>query len=123
MDAFDPIGVVRTPFETLDESPRQGIEADAVGEIVLDEAYVPGLDGLEAGDCIDVLWVADEADRATLRLRDGDRGVFATRSPNRPNPICVSPCTVLAVDPPRVAVRGVDALDDSPVLDLKSRLR
>lgn len=135
MVAFEPIGVVRTPFETPDEAPRQGVEietgtgtgtgigTDATGEIVLDSTYAPGLDGLEPGDRVDVLWIADEADRSTLRLRGGDRGVFSTRSQHRPNPICVSPCTVLAVEPPRLTVRGVDARDGSPVLDLKPTLR
>ncbi len=114
-----PIGVVRTPFETLEDAPRQGIESNARGAVVLDDQYAPGLEGLAAGDRVDVVWFADRADGETLRVRDGTRGVFATRSPMRPNPIGISPCRIERVDPPRVVVRGVDALDGTPVLDLK----
>lgn len=118
----EPIGEVRTPFETTEDAPRQGLESDADGEIVLSPAYEPGLEGLDDGDAVDVLWIADEADRSTLRVRDGERGVFSTRSPHRPNPICVTTCRVRSVDGRRLAVSGVDMLDGSPVVDLKAPL-
>ncbi|WP_290812119.1 SAM-dependent methyltransferase [Halovivax sp.] len=123
MIALDPIGYLRTPFETHVDAPRQGTESDARGTIVLEPAYEPGLAGLRAGDDVEVLWLAHRADRSALRVRDGERGVFATRSQDRPNPICLTRCPVLAVEGRRVSVAGVDALDDSPVLDLKAPLR
>ncbi|WP_435115618.1 SAM-dependent methyltransferase [Halolamina sp. C58] len=120
---FCPIGVVETPFEDSAEAPRQGCIEEVRGTVVLAEAYVPGVEGLEPGDELDVLWVADRADRDVLEARG--RGVFTTRSPARPNPICVTRCTVRAVsdDRRRVDIVGVDMFDGSPVLDLKAPMR
>lgn len=119
MPTCDPIGTARTPFGTSDDAPRQGFLDDVEGTIVLDPDYEAGLDGLEPGDGVDVVWFADRADRSVLTLDRDGRGVFASRSPARPNPICVSRCTVLAVEGASLAVAGVDMLDGSPVLDLK----
>ncbi|EMA36814.1 tRNA (N6-threonylcarbamoyladenosine(37)-N6)-methyltransferase TrmO [Halobiforma nitratireducens] len=120
---IDPIGVVRTPFERPADTPKQGVNEATEGEVVLSREYEPGLEGLTSGDSIDVLWLADDADRSTLRVRDGERGVFSTRSPHRPNPICRTTCRVRAVDGTRLAVTGVDMLDESPVVDLKAPMR
>lgn len=116
-----PIGRVATPFASTDEVPRQGFLGDASGTVALDPRYAAGLRGFGAGDPVVVVWFADRADRSVLVLdRDDGRGVFTTRSPARPNPICLSRCTVLGVDGPEL--RGVDMLDGSPVLDLKPPL-
>ena len=123
MPPIEPIGVVRTTIETSSDAPMQGLEEDFEGELVFEEDCLDGLDGLEAGMTIDVLWYAHEADRSVLKVRDGERGVFSTRSPARPNPICVSPCKIIAIDPPRVRVRGIDMVDGSPLLDVKAALR
>ncbi len=118
-----PIGSVETPFESLAEAPRQGHLTDAVGVIELEPRYEPGLSGMSSGHTVDVVWFAHVADREVLQVdRDGPRGVFTTRSQDRPNPICVTRCTVLAVDGPRIRVEGVDMLDGSPVIDLKAPL-
>ncbi|MFC7082212.1 SAM-dependent methyltransferase [Halorussus caseinilyticus] len=118
-----PIGMARTPFETRGDAPRQGVEADAVGELVLDDAYAVGLAGIEPGEELLVVWYADEADRSVLEVeRGGHRGVFASRSPDRPVPLGLTPCTVAEVDGARVTVRGVDMLDGTPILDLKPPL-
>jgi len=116
-----PIGTVHTPFETTSEAPRQGFRDAAEGILDVDPAYREGLTGFD-GDRIVVLWWADQADRDVLTLdRDPARGVFTSRSPARPNPICVTECEVLSVDPSagRLRLRGVDMADGSPVLDLK----
>ncbi|SDZ76479.1 tRNA-Thr(GGU) m(6)t(6)A37 methyltransferase TsaA [Haloplanus vescus] len=116
-----PIGTVHTPFETTGEAPKQGIHEAATGVVELDPAYRAGLDGFD-GDRVVVVWWADRADRSVLTLdRDESRGVFTSRSPARPNPICVTTCGVDEVDTDagRLYVRGVDMADDSPVLDLK----
>jgi len=118
----DPIGTVSTPFRTREDAPRQGLLGDAEGTVHLDPAHEPGLAGLDPGDSVVVVWYAHRADRSTLRVRDGDRGVFASRSPDRPTPVCLTTCEVLAVDGPDLRVRGVDMLDGSPVLDLKAAL-
>lgn len=118
----DPIGTVATPFGTTDEAPRQGFHGDAEGTVTLEDRYAPGLSGIEPGDDVLVVWFAHEADRTVLELRDG-RGVFSTRSPARPNPVCLSSCRVTRVEPPELGIAGVDMLDGSPVLDLKRTLR
>lgn len=121
MPTCDPIGTVHTPLETSDDAPRQGFLDDVAGTVVLEPDYAAGLDGYEAGDDVLVVWFADRADRTVLTLRDG-RGVFATRSPARPNPVCLTVCEVREVDGTRISVVGVDMLDGSPVLDLKRPL-
>jgi len=120
----DPIGTVHTPFETTSDAPRQGFRSDAEGVLDIDPAYREGLTGFD-GDRVVVVWWADRADRSVLTLdRNPDRGVFTSRSPARPNPVCVTECAVEAVDPAvgRLRLRGVDMADGSPVIDLKAPL-
>lgn len=118
MPTCDPIGTVSTPFDATGDAPRQGFVGDAEGTIHLDPAYESGLAGVEEGDEVDVVWFAHEADRSVIVL-DDERGVFGTRSPARPNPVCVTTCEVTRVDGTEVGIHGVDMLDGSPVLDLK----
>jgi len=119
-----PIGRVETPFASRDDAPRQGFLGDATGTVHVDEPYRSALRGLDAGHTVEVVWWADDADRSVLRVRGGDRGVFTTRSPSRPNPVCVTTCDVLDVDRDAgtVAVAGVDMVDGSPVVDVKYAL-
>ena len=117
------IGTARTPFDSTDEAPRQGIEGTAEGVIELDPAYAAGLDGVDPAADVLVVWYADRADRDVLSLdRDPDRGVFTSRSPARPTPIGLTRCSIVAVEPERLRVRGVDMVDGTPVLDLKPPL-
>jgi tRNA-Thr(GGU) m(6)t(6)A37 methyltransferase TsaA len=120
----EPIGHVETPFETTGEAPRQGEETAYCGNVHVDEQFRDGIGEFAHGDRVVVVWWADEADRDVLRVRDGERGVFSSRSPARPNPICITECELVAVDAEdgTLAVRGVDMLDGSPVLDLKPAL-
>lgn len=123
----DPIGVVHTPFESRSEAPRQGMRAAARGDLELDDAYEAGLAGIEPGDDLEVFWYADRADRSVLTVtghgeRAQPRGVFASRSNDRPTPVCVTRCRVLAVDGTRLLLEGVDMLTGTPVLDLKPPL-
>ena len=119
MPDCDPIGTARTPFETSDDAPRQGFLGDVEGTIELESVYAPGLSGIDTGDDVLVVWFADRADRSVLALDRDGRGVFATRSPARPNPVCLTTCEVVAAGDASLDVRGVDMLDGSPVLDLK----
>lgn len=120
----EPIGHVETPFETTDEAPRQGEETAYGANVQIDEQFREGIGDFGHGDRVVVVWWADRADRDVLRVRDGERGVFSTRSPARPNPICVTECELVAVDADdgTLAVRGVDMADGSPVLDVKRAL-
>lgn len=114
------IGTARTPFETTEEAPRQGFLEGAIGEIEVEPRFESGLEGLHAGDRVDVIWYADRAKRTLLRLdRRGNRGVFASRSPARPTPLGITRCTILSVDRHRLRVEGVDMVDGTPVLDVK----
>lgn len=122
MPACDPIGTAHTPFASTADAPRQGFLEDVAGSIELDPAYADGLSGLATGDDVLVVWFADRADRSVLTLDRDGRGVFSTRSPARPNPICLTTCEIVAIEGPTVSVRGVDMLDGSPVLDLKRPL-
>lgn len=120
--SLDPIGVVQTGFSTTDEAPRQGFLDDTEGTVDLAEEYAAGLSGVDAGDRVVVVWYADGSDRV-VELSDG-RGVFGTRAPARPNPVCITTVEVLAVDEAAgtLRVRGVDMRDGTPVLDIKRTL-
>ena len=120
-----PIGFVSSSLTDPATAPKQGDEGAPEAAILVEEAVRPGLDGIAAGDELLVLTWLDRADRDVLRVHPrGDasrppRGVFATRSPGRPNPIGLHRVRVLAVDDGRLRVAGLEALDGTPVLDLK----
>lgn len=123
-----PIGTLHCNLHSLAATPKSYKESSETGTIEILPAYRAGLDGLKSGDTIIVLLWFQQAQRTILRVHPrGDtaspkRGVFATRSPMRPNPIALSEWTVLAVDDNRITVSGVDALDQTPVLDIKMTL-
>lgn len=114
-----PIGVVRSPYATPLDAPRQGEFATKEAIVELAPEYEPGLAGVEAGARLLVVWWAHLADRALL-ARPGTDGVFAMRTPHRPNPICLSEVEVVARDGARLKVTGLEATDGTPVLDLKA---
>ncbi|MFB6155599.1 MAG: tRNA (N6-threonylcarbamoyladenosine(37)-N6)-methyltransferase TrmO [Haloferacaceae archaeon] len=123
----EAVGVVHTPFERREDAPRQGKLASARGEIRVDPAYEEALAGIESGDDVEVFWYADRADRSVRTVSghgnwSSPRGVFASRSQDRPTPVCVTRCRVLSVEGTRLLVAGVDMLDGTPVLDLKAPL-
>jgi tRNA-Thr(GGU) m(6)t(6)A37 methyltransferase TsaA len=120
-----PIGRVESPLTDLADAPKQGDEGAPDAWLAIDPAFVPALDGLQAGDEVLVLTWLDRADRDVPRVHPrGDtnrpeQGVFATRSPARPNPIGLHRVEIAAIDGARVLVRGLEAIDGTPVLDLK----
>ena len=123
------IGIVESPLTDRAAAPKQGDEGAPEAWLVFDEAYGDGLDGLAAGDELLVLTWLDRSARDVLRVRPRDdpanplTGVFATRSPDRPNPIGLHRVTVLEIDGLRLRVRDLEALDGTPVVDLKPLLR
>ena len=123
-----PVGVVESELEELATAPKQGDEGAPSAWLAFDPAVAGALDGLEAGDEVVVVTWLHRADRDTLRVHPrGDRsrpqeGVFATRSPHRPNPIGLHPARIEAIEAPRVRVSGLEAVDGTPVLDLKPAL-
>jgi tRNA-Thr(GGU) m(6)t(6)A37 methyltransferase TsaA len=124
---FVPIGVARTPFTETGQIPK-GCRArhDADGVLELRADLEPGLRDIEGFSHVYVLWVFHQSRDYDLTARppsdDRPHGVFATRSPRRPNPIGLSVVELLGRDGPRLRVRGVDMLDGTPFLDLKPYL-
>jgi tRNA-Thr(GGU) m(6)t(6)A37 methyltransferase TsaA len=120
-----PVGRVESTLTDRAEAPRQPDEGAPDAWLVLDEEYAAALDGVVPGARLVLLTWLDRADRETLRVHprgDADRplaGVFTTRSPDRPNPIGLHDVEVLEVSGTRIHVRQLEALDGTPVLDLK----
>jgi tRNA-Thr(GGU) m(6)t(6)A37 methyltransferase TsaA len=119
------IGVIRSELRSRRGAPKQGSEGapDAWLEVVASAAE--GLQGVDAGDEIIVITWLHEADRDVLRVhprsdpRNPLTGVFATRSPDRPNPLGLHTVTVRAVDGNRLRVGPIEAIDGTPVVDIK----
>jgi tRNA-Thr(GGU) m(6)t(6)A37 methyltransferase TsaA len=120
-----PIGRVESPLTDRDAAPKQGDEGAPEAWLVLDEAVREGLRDVRPGQEAIVLTWLDRARRDVLRVHPRDdpaqpqTGVFSTRSPDRPNPIGLHRVEVVAVDGLRLRVRNLEALDGTPVLDLK----
>ena len=123
------VGTVESPLTDRASAPKQGDEGAPEAWLDFAPEFADGLDGIAAGDELLVLTWFDRAARDVLRVHprgDPDRaeqGVFATRSPDRPNPIGLHRVTVLAVDGTRLRVANLEALDGTPIVDVKPLLR
>ena len=120
---LNAIGKIRTPYQSLLECPGSSPEARGISTIELFADYVDGLDGIESATHLLLLYWLGEADRTRLRCAtriDGRvRGVFANRSPARPNPIGISVVRLLSRDGSTLVVSGLDCLDQTSLLDIK----
>lgn len=120
-----PIGTVESPLTDPAEAPRQGDEGAPDAWLVLDPGLLEALEGIRPGDEVIVLTWLDRASRDVLRVHPRsdpsrpEQGVFATRSPDRPNPIGLHPVEVVSIDGNRVLVRNLEAVDGTPIVDLK----
>jgi tRNA-Thr(GGU) m(6)t(6)A37 methyltransferase TsaA len=120
-----PIGRVESPLTDPAAAPKQGDEGAPEAWLVVAPDLIEGLDGIKAGDEILVLTWLDRAQRDVLQVHPrGDlsrqpQGVFSTRSPSRPNPIGLHRVEVAGIDRNRLRVRQLEALDGTPILDLK----
>ncbi len=122
-----PIGCVHSPFHDVAEIPKgPGAQHSAEGEIEILPEYAAGLQDIEGFSHLYVLWVFDRAAGCDLvgtpPTDDRPHGVFATRSPRRPNPLGLTVVELLGRDGARLRVRGLDMLDGTPILDLKPYL-
>ena len=129
MPEVRPIGRVSSPLRRREDAPKQGFEGAPDAQIRIEPEFRSGLDGIRAGQEILILTWLHQADRDTLVVHPRDNpdnpltGVFATRSADRPNPIGLHRVTVLAMkDDGVLHVRGFEAIDGTPVLDIKPAL-
>jgi tRNA-Thr(GGU) m(6)t(6)A37 methyltransferase TsaA len=120
-----PIGRVESPLVDRETAPKQGDEGSPEAVLVFDEAVSDGLRDLQPGTDVVVLTWLDRASRDVLRVHPRDdparpeQGVFTTRSADRPNPIGLHRVRILSIDGPRVRVRNLEALDRTPIVDVK----
>jgi tRNA-Thr(GGU) m(6)t(6)A37 methyltransferase TsaA len=123
--AIRPIGWVESTLVDPDAAPLQGDEGTPDAWLVLDPTMHPAMRDLRVGDEVIVLTWLDRADRDALVVHPrGDRarpprGVFNTRSQDRPNPIGLHTVQILAIDDTRIRVSNLEALDRTPVVDIK----
>jgi tRNA-Thr(GGU) m(6)t(6)A37 methyltransferase TsaA len=124
-----PIGVVRSTLRDRGQSPRQAFEGAPGATLEVDAEFAPALHGVTPGmELIVVTWL-HEADRTALQVHPRDEesnpltGVFATRSSDRPNPVGLHRVTVLGVGPNSIQVDALEAIDGTPILDLKVALK
>lgn len=124
-----PIAVVQSALTDLASAPKQAHEGAPQAWLIFDPTVLDGLDGLRVGDRVVILTWLDRADRDVLEVHPrGDpanpiQGVFSTRSPARPNPIGLHDVQILEIDVPRIRVDALEALDGTPVVDVKPVLR
>jgi len=120
-----PIGVVESPLTDPETAPRQADEGAPAAWLVFVPRVQEGLEALAVGDQVLLLTWLHRARRDVLRVHPrGDRsrpaqGVFSTRSPDRPNPIGLHRVEITAIEGRRVRVRGLEAVDGTPILDVK----
>lgn len=119
-----PVGYVCSPYTARGDAPRQGRLSETISEIVIDEKYRPALLQIEGRKHLWVLCWFDRADRSVLRATppgtSAEKGVFAIRSPARPNPVSLCMVDLLEVKGNVLKVRGLDAFDGTPVIDIKT---
>jgi tRNA-Thr(GGU) m(6)t(6)A37 methyltransferase TsaA len=122
---IDPIGVVVSPLTDKATAPKQGFEGSPEASLVFEERVLEGLDGIAEGDEVILLTWLDRADRDVLKVHPRSdpsnpiQGVFNTRSPDRPNPIGLHQVRVVAIDGNRLRVQDLEALDGTPIVDVK----
>lgn len=124
---LEPIGHVTTEAE---EIPRSWAISDVEGTLVIDEAYLEGLGDIQPGQLISVIFhfhlspkFTQEFIRIRPPMRDEKMGVFSTHSPIRPNPVGLSVLEVLEVNGNLIKVKGLDMMNETPILDIKPYTR
>ncbi len=116
------IGIIHSPYENRDDAPRQG-RGDTVFEIEIFEEFEEGLEDIEEFSHLHIFYWLHKSKKDSLKVVTPSgttpRGVFTTRSPHRPNPIAHSVISLLEKNGRILRVHGLDAIDGTPVLDIK----
>ena len=116
-----PIGIIRSPYKSVEEVPRE--YESTIGEVIVFEEYEQGLQDIEGFSHLIILWIFHKSKGYSLLVKplyyEGLRGVFATKHPNRPNPIGVTVVELLERKGNVLKIRGIDAVDKTPVIDIK----
>ncbi|MBI1280800.1 MAG: tRNA (N6-threonylcarbamoyladenosine(37)-N6)-methyltransferase TrmO [Anaerolineaceae bacterium] len=122
---FEPIGVIRSALVDLRDAPRQGDEGGFQALLELDAKVADGLMGIKAGDELIILTWLHRSQRDVLQVHPRGSpnnplmGVFATRSPDRPNPIGLHRVSVVEVGDVWLKVEPIEAIDGTPIVDIK----
>ncbi|HUH96355.1 MAG TPA: tRNA (N6-threonylcarbamoyladenosine(37)-N6)-methyltransferase TrmO [Anaerolineales bacterium] len=118
-----PIGIIHSPFTAKEQTPIQASRSQAIGLVEVFPQFADGLKDIEELSHIYLLYAFHESSGYALHVKpfldDREHGIFATRYPDRPNPIGLSIVRLLARQGSRLTVEGVDVLDGTPLLDLK----
>ncbi|MBK8904709.1 MAG: tRNA (N6-threonylcarbamoyladenosine(37)-N6)-methyltransferase TrmO [Anaerolineaceae bacterium] len=123
--AIKPIGVIHSELINLADAPRQGDEGGYEAWLELTPKVAPGVAGIHVGDSLIVLTWLHQAQRDVLQVHPRGQlersltGVFATRSPDRPNPIGLHQVYVLQMDRHHLKVAPIEAIDGTPIIDIK----
>ena len=127
MLSMQPIGYVRSPYGQTQQIPKGlGAKHEAEGVLEIQAEFERGLTDIEGFSHLYVIWAFDRSDGFNLLgtppSDNRPHGVFATRSPRRPNPIGLTVVELLGREGPLLRVRGIDMLDGTPILDIKPYL-
>jgi tRNA-Thr(GGU) m(6)t(6)A37 methyltransferase TsaA len=123
--SIQPIGVIRSEIKSREDAPCFYTEGAPNAVVEMSPAYMDGLHRMKAGDEIIVITWLHQADREVLKVHPRGNpsnpltGVFSTRSPDRPNPLGLHRVKVLEVNGTRLQIGAIEAIDGTPVVDLK----
>ncbi|MDP3065392.1 MAG: tRNA (N6-threonylcarbamoyladenosine(37)-N6)-methyltransferase TrmO [Methanobacteriaceae archaeon] len=121
-----PIGTVHSPYVNRGKAPHQGRNSDIISEVVIFPEYEEGLEGIQRNSHLFILYWFDRAEETLLKVvphgLTEKRGIFSTRAPPRPNPIGLTLVELVKREGNVLTVKGLEALDGSPVLDIKPHL-
>ncbi len=120
---LNPIGVIHSVFKSRQDCPRQSAFSDKKAEIELFPEFEAGLKDLESFSHIHVFYLLDKSDSYSLSVQTGwtaePKGLFSTRTPNRPTPLGYSAVKVNSINGKRIEINGIDAVEGTKVLDIK----
>ena len=126
--SLEPVGEIRSTLRELAQAPRQGAEGAPDAWLEVRPQFARALSGISAGDELLIITWLHRADRGVLEVHPRDdpetplAGVFATRSPDRPNPLGLHRVTVREISGTRVRIGPIEAIDGTPVVDIKPTL-